>query len=368
MPKRPKTEPPTPPDGLTFPREVTITGKAHPHHGRTGMASGESARPPGTDEDLLRIDFPDGSSCYASLFDTSVTQDLKNLTRRPSASKAARDARKKVKPPVRNGGPEGNAWNPKETPAGQAPLGESSGRKIARPSTPRCGAKNRQGQPCGNAAGFKTDHVGEGRCHLHGGKTPAPTGRYATVKRPRVRELLDQFEADPDPLNLLPEAQLLRALLTDFIERYDQQDQMLTRWNLSFERSFQTDWADWWRETRANVMETQDDLTLEEAAAEMPDPMNYLPSKPLRMADITEVGALISRVGTIIELIRKAQTQATFTMDTVNLLWKVMAGHITDAAQEVISDDDVRSTYLTAVERRFATISLAELAGRRAAD
>ena len=53
-------------------------------------------------------------------------------------------------------------------------------------------------------------------------------------------------------------------------------------------------------------------------------------------------------------------------MDTITLLWKVMSGHLTDAAMEVIEDDDVRSAYLTAVESRWATISLAELASRRA--
>jgi len=31
---------------------------------------------------------------------------------------------------------------------------------------------------------------------------------------------------------------LLRALVQDFIDRFDAQDEMLTRWNLSFEKSF----------------------------------------------------------------------------------------------------------------------------------
>jgi hypothetical protein len=38
---------------------------------------------------------------------------------------------------------------------------------------PKCGAKGKTtGNPCRNPAGFKTDHVGAGRCHLHGGGTP----------------------------------------------------------------------------------------------------------------------------------------------------------------------------------------------------
>jgi len=39
-------------------------------------------------------------------------------------------------------------------------------------ATPKCGGKNRKGEPCGNAAGYKTDHVGFGNCHWHGGSSP----------------------------------------------------------------------------------------------------------------------------------------------------------------------------------------------------
>lgn len=36
-----------------------------------------------------------------------------------------------------------------------------------------CGAKNRAGTPCQQKAGWGTEHVGYGRCKLHGGKSPA---------------------------------------------------------------------------------------------------------------------------------------------------------------------------------------------------
>ena len=47
---------------------------------------------------------------------------------------------------------------------------------------PKCGAKTKSdGHPCRNTAGFKTgDHVGAGRCHLHGGCTPS--GRKSAQK------------------------------------------------------------------------------------------------------------------------------------------------------------------------------------------
>jgi hypothetical protein len=35
-----------------------------------------------------------------------------------------------------------------------------------------CGPRNRSGGPCQRPAGWGTDHVGYGRCRLHGGTTP----------------------------------------------------------------------------------------------------------------------------------------------------------------------------------------------------
>ena len=47
--------------------------------------------------------------------------------------------------------------------------------KQSHDSTPRCGAKTRSGWSCKYPAGWGTDHLGSGRCKLHGGKsTGAP--------------------------------------------------------------------------------------------------------------------------------------------------------------------------------------------------
>lgn len=284
----------------------------------------------------------------------------------PTPREAKQAATKKVKPRVTNGGAAGNARDPMTVRPGPAPH-DSSEREYTRgpyapASTPVCGARrNKTDATCARPAGWGTDHPGAGRCKLHGGLTPAPTGRYASVSRPRVRELLELFGADPDPMNLMPEAQLLRSLLLEFIERFDEQDRMLTRWNLSFEKSFQSDWATWWREMRADALERQDDLS-SELQAEMPDPMSYLPSKPLRMADITEVGTLIDKVGVMIERVRKARSTDTFSMQTVDHLWTAMSAHLTQAMLEVIEDHDTRERLHTSVAEKWGTISLAELA------
>lgn len=40
------------------------------------------------------------------------------------------------------------------------------------PGPPKCGGRTRDGSPCENTAGYKTDHPGIGRCAFHGGATP----------------------------------------------------------------------------------------------------------------------------------------------------------------------------------------------------
>jgi hypothetical protein len=55
---------------------------------------------------------------------------------------------------------------------GPAPkLGHPAPGHGARPKAGRCGGTNRQGGPCGNAAGYKTATPGYGNCAFHGGAT-----------------------------------------------------------------------------------------------------------------------------------------------------------------------------------------------------
>lgn len=94
-----------------------------------------------------------------------------------------------------------------------------------------CGAKTRAGTPCRQKAGWGTDHVGQGRCKLHGGKKPTRHGRYSTIRHESVRELAEKMAAEADPLDTRPELALLRALLHDWIDRYHELTDALFAWN-----------------------------------------------------------------------------------------------------------------------------------------
>lgn len=62
--------------------------------------------------------------------------------------------------------------------------------------TAKCGGKRKQGPPgatCERPAGAGTEHVGDGRCKLHGGCTPSHVQAAATAKADRdVRTYLGQ--------------------------------------------------------------------------------------------------------------------------------------------------------------------------------
>lgn len=84
----------------------------------------------------------------------------------------------------------------------------------------KCGAHGRQrNRPCGLPAGFRTDHPGIGRCHLHGGKNPIKTGLYSSVVREQNAALVEQLAKSPDLTSLDKEIALVRVLLHEFAER-----------------------------------------------------------------------------------------------------------------------------------------------------
>lgn len=89
-----------------------------------------------------------------------------------------------------------------------------------------CNAKTRSGGNCKQPAGWGTDHVGEGKCKLHGGSSlkgiESPryeTGRYSKY----VPAKLQTYIADLDQYNILEladELQTQRALIADYLSRY----------------------------------------------------------------------------------------------------------------------------------------------------
>jgi hypothetical protein len=92
-----------------------------------------------------------------------------------------------------------------------------------------CGAKTRNevsAPLCTLAAGWATNHPGQGRCKLHGGATlrgvESPQfkhGRYSKVLRQQIKDKLAEQEPDPAALDLVPELEVERVMVGLALER-----------------------------------------------------------------------------------------------------------------------------------------------------
>lgn len=102
-----------------------------------------------------------------------------------------------------------------------------------------CGAKTRAGTPCKRPAGWGTNHVGEGRCKLHGGKSTGPPpekmkknknsmkhGLFAKYLPQETLEIMNSIN-NIDPLEILwtniqmQFASIIRAQQIMFVENKD---------------------------------------------------------------------------------------------------------------------------------------------------
>lgn len=161
---------------------------------------------------------------------------------------------------------------------------------------PRCGAKLRKkDRRCNNMAGFRTPHHGEGRCYLHGGLTPIKHGRYSKIKHHRVRRLLDELaKQDRNVMDLEPEAQLLRAMIIDFVNRYDTFVSQLDAWY---------------------------DAVNRDRTSRTPTP---LPPLPKRIPELGDIQGLAEGVSRIIERMHRIQKEGSLTLDTFRAATQAM--------------------------------------------
>lgn len=97
--------------------------------------------------------------------------------------------------------------------------------------TPMCGAKTKRGTPCGGIP------MANGRCRLHGGKTPTGMalpqfkhGRYSKHIPARLMERYHEAANDPQLLELSHEIALLDSRLADLLTRVDSGESK-TLWN-----------------------------------------------------------------------------------------------------------------------------------------
>jgi hypothetical protein len=73
---------------------------------------------------------------------------------------------------------------------------------------------------CRNVSGFRTDHLGTGRCYLHGGRAGRPVshGAYSKVYRSELKQKYDEMINDPALIDMYGEMAVLKTTLMAFLE------------------------------------------------------------------------------------------------------------------------------------------------------
>jgi hypothetical protein len=89
---------------------------------------------------------------------------------------------------------------------------------IKEPDT-MCRARTASGY-CKMPAGFRTDHVGNGRCYLHGGRAGKPIshGLYSKKLKSTLKDEYDKMVNDPALVDLYAEFALTKSLMMNFID------------------------------------------------------------------------------------------------------------------------------------------------------
>ncbi|MVN86829.1 hypothetical protein GO986_08640 [Deinococcus sp. HMF7620] len=221
--------------------------------------------------------------------------------------------------------------------------------RAERTKLPTCGAKTRSGKPCKKPAGHGTNHPGEGKCKNHGGVGQKPTTRYQLVNAsPTLQQAIQDQQADPDPLNLLPDLLLARSLLQEGIERHSREQAALIAWHASHTTGYQEAVA-LWREQLALYLEA---VRAAHSEPEMDPPAPPIPehfeTKPKQLPDLSSFITLIDRVTGIVERIQKREQDRSISLAEVDRVLNELGLKTVLALREVIADDADLSTFTPA--------------------
>jgi hypothetical protein len=121
-------------------------------------------------------------------------------------------------------------------------------------------------------------------------------GRYSMIAHDGLQEKLGQLEAlEQDVMDLAPEVQLLRALVMDYVERYQAFSEALIAWH-----------AD----------------------------QNGKTSKPRKVMDITDAGNLIEKISRTVHRIHQIHSTGSITLDTFKRVVESMGMAVASHVQE----------------------------------
>ena len=131
--------------------------------------------------------------------------------------------------------------------------------------------------------------------------TPIKSGRYSRIAHARLKDILQDLElSDQQTLDLEPEARLLRAMVIDYVNRYDNFVEELHQWAVADQRS---------RGKGA-------------------------PPPKLDLLSLHDAASLVEAVSRVVEKIHKITRESALTLDTFRRVMEqmglVVAKHVDD--------------------------------------
>lgn len=162
----------------------------------------------------------------------------------------------------------------------------------------KCGAPRRgihKGKTCKQPAGARTKHLGVGRCSRHGGNATVKHGWYSAITHARIAGVLDELgKMEMNVMDLVPEANLLRAMTIDFVNQYDEFVEALLAW---------------YADPAAN-------------------------QRPRKIMDISDASHLIESISRIVHRMHQIQSEGSISLDTFRRVTEhmgiIVAQHVPD--------------------------------------
>lgn len=155
---------------------------------------------------------------------------------------------------------------------------------VVKPRPGRCNYPTENGTSfCKSPSGAATTHPGSGYCSRHDAVSYDPIHRYRDIKNPALKKKMAKLDGiERDVFDLIPEIQLMRTLLVDYIDRFYSWQEELHAWYIDQGKS------------------------------------------PKRMMDVTECARLVKIVGELIERQQRLVAKEAISLETFRRITESM--------------------------------------------
>lgn len=200
-------------------------------------------------------------------------------------------------------------------------------RKQTPPAPPggNCDGNRRgshRGTPCKRPAGAGTKHLGVGRCRTHGGNARVKHGWYSAITHARIAGVLDDLsKIEMNVMDLIPEANLLRAMTIDFVNQYD---------------AFVEAILAWYADPEAN-------------------------SRPRKIMDISDAAHLIESISRVVHRMHQIQNEGSISLETFKRVTEHMGIIVAQFVKDPIVLENIEAHWMElALDAKPAPVTAVE--------